>query len=168
MTDWRVHLLDKSFNTDSFDCGVPQLNDYLQKYAKQNQKKNIAKTYVATSGDESKEVLGYYSASTGEIAIESLPESFQKGLPRYPIPVVRIGKLAVSLSMQGQGLGRELLIHALYTAFKLSQEIGIFAVVVDAIDDRAKYFYIKNGFIAFQNKAMSLFIPMNKIAEAFT
>ncbi len=166
MTEWRVCLLEKTFQTNSFDCGVPQLDDYLKKYAWQNQKRGVATTYVATSGED-KEVVGYYSASTGQINFESVPDVFKKGLPRYPIPIIRIGKLGVTLKAQNKGLGKELLTHALCKAVKLSQEIGIFAVTVDAIDEKAKQFYIKRGFKTFQDNDMSLFIVIQKIAEAF-
>jgi GNAT superfamily N-acetyltransferase len=127
----------------------------------------VAKTYVATPGEGSRDVVGYYTASAGQIDFQSLPGDF-KGLPRYPIPVIRIGKLGVALKNQGKGLGRELLIHALYKAEKLSHELGIFGVTVDAIDESAKRFYTKHGFVTFRDKEMSLFISIQKITEAFT
>ena len=85
---------------DNYDCGIPELNDYLKKYARQNQRKGIAKTWVAILKDGDGQVAGYYSISMAELKQESLPENYRKGLPRYPIPVMRIGKLAVDRSIR--------------------------------------------------------------------
>ena len=94
---------------DNFDCGISELNEYLQKYAKQNHKKGIAKTWIALLKSEDNEVVGYYSISMAELKREDLPTQLTKGLPRYPIPVMRIGKLAVAQTMQGKRLGETLL-----------------------------------------------------------
>ncbi|HEY9701561.1 MAG TPA: GNAT family N-acetyltransferase, partial [Allocoleopsis sp.] len=98
---------------------------------------------------------------------ESLPQSYQKGIPTYPIPALLIGKLAVDKSAKGQGLGGELLVDALLRTVKISQEIGIFAVRVDAIDLKAKEFYLKYEFISFQDNPLSLFLPITTIIKEF-
>jgi N-acetylglutamate synthase-like GNAT family acetyltransferase len=78
-------------------------------------------------------------------------------MPAYPIPATLIAKLAVDNPVKGQGLGGELLAHALYRIVRASQEIGIFAVRVDAIALQAKKFYLKHEFIPFQDKELSFF-----------
>ncbi|MFW5666998.1 MAG: hypothetical protein ACOC2Z_15915 [Coleofasciculus sp.] len=97
---WIFKPIDNSVNRDNFDCGVPELNDYLKKYAKQNHQKGIAKTFVAIPEEGEPNVAGYYSVSMSEIQGESMPKSYGKGLPRYPVPAMRMGKLAVDSSMQ--------------------------------------------------------------------
>lgn len=166
---WDFLPIDKKYQRDSFDCGYPVLNDYLKKYARQNHNKGIAKTFVAvpTSGRLMK-VDGYYTVSASVIEYESLPESYQRGMPTYPIPAMLIGKLAVDNPVKGQGLGGELLADALFRAVRASQETGIFAVRVDAIDFKAKEFYLKHEFIAFQDKELSLFLPMETIIREFS
>ena len=97
----------------------------------------MARTYVAVAGTES-QVLGYYAVSNHQVSYEDLPEEEAKGLPNVEIPVVLLGRLAVERSAQGQGLGEHLLFDALRRVSQVSQQIGIRAVEVDAIDDRAQ------------------------------
>lgn len=164
---WNFLPIDKKYQRDSFDCGYPVLNDYLKKYARANHNKGIAKTFVAIPTSGRLKVDGYYTVNSSVIEYESMPDSFKRGIPAYPLPAVLIGKLAVDNPVQGQGLGREMLVNALIRAVRASQEIGIFAVRVDAIDLKAKEFYLKHEFIPFQDKKLSLFLPMETILREF-
>lgn len=166
-TRWNFVPIDKRYQKDSFDCGYPVLNDYLKKYARQNHNKGVAKTFVAFPTSGSLKVEGYYTVNCSVIEYESMPDSFKRRIPAYPIPAVLIGKLAVDKSVQGQGLGRELLVNALLRALRASQEIAIFAVRVDAIDLKAKEFYLQHEFIPFYDKELSLFLPMETILREF-
>ncbi|NET88986.1 MAG: GNAT family N-acetyltransferase [Kamptonema sp. SIO1D9] len=163
--EWIFLPIDGSVNRDQFDCGIPELNEYLKKYARQNHRKGIAKTFVAISDENQRNVVGYYSVSMSEIKRESMPKDYQKKLPRYPIPAIRIVKLGVDLSMQGRGLGKEILMQGLRRAVSLSSEVGIFAVAVDAINEQAKQFYLKYGFLPLEGEAFSLFIPISTVKE---
>lgn len=165
---WNFVPLDKQYQRDNFNCGNVILNDYLKKYARQNHNKGIAKTFVAIPSSGNLKIHGYYTVSASVIEYESLPESYQRGVPAYPIPAMLIGKLAVDNSVKGQGLGSELLVDALYRAVRASQEIGIFAVRVDAIDLQAKNFYLKYEFIPFQDSELSLFLPIATIIREFS
>jgi ribosomal protein S18 acetylase RimI-like enzyme len=160
---WIFCALDKSLDRQSFDCGVIELNDYLQRYASQNHRKGIATTFVALASADDRQIAGYYSVSMAEITIEILPTEFQKGLPRYPIPAMRIGRLAVDITRRGEGLGKALLMECFRRAIVLSREIGIFAIVVDATNESARDFYLKYGFITLPSQPMSLFIPLATI-----
>lgn len=159
---WIFSLLDKSFHKQNFDCGQPILNDYLQKYAIQNMKKGYAVTFVATEAG-SQEIAGYYCTSASTIEFANLPDSLRKGLPKYPAPAMLIGQLAVDRKIQGKGLGQTLLMHALSRAVRISQEMAIFAVRVDALDVPSQQFYLKYGFIPFQDIEFSLLLPMKTI-----
>ncbi len=163
--EWIFYPIDSSVRRDEFDCGFPKLNEYLQKYAKQNDAKGVAKTFVAIPESGEKVVVGYYSLSMDKIEFESLPEQYRRGLPRYPLPALLIGKLAVDRSMQGRGLGEELIMQCFRKAVRLSAEVGIFAVKVDASNERAKEFYVKYGFVPLEDKPLSLFIPMGTISK---
>lgn len=164
---WNFVPIQKNHQQGDFDCGYPILNNYLKKYARQNHEKGIGKTFVAIPQSKSSHIDGYYTVSSSVIEFESLPKSYQKGIPKYPIPAVLIGKLAVDNRVKGQGLGGELLVDALIRVAKTSQEIGIFAVRVDAIDLKAKEFYLKYEFLPFQDKTLSLFLPITTILKEF-
>ena len=160
--EWIFGPLDRSFDRTTFDCGKPQLNEYLTKYALQNQKKRYAITFVATEGN-SKQIAGYYCTSASTIEFTNIPDSLNKKLPRYPAPVMLIGQLAVDRRMQGKGLCKVLLMHALSRAVRISSELGIFAVRVDAMDLEATNFYRKYGFIPLQDAEFSLILPLKTI-----
>lgn len=153
-----------SITKTSFDCGYQDLNHYLRHYALKNDLLSISKTFVAVT--ETEQVAGYMTISTAQIAAESLPEELRKQLPRYPVPAFRIGKLAVDLQFQGSGFGSWLLTEACKKAVEVSQSVGLFAVLVDAIDEKAKSFYVKYGFIPFNGHPLTLFLPLATIKAA--
>ncbi len=165
---WDFVAIHKKYQREHFDCGYSALNDYLKKYAKQNHEKGIAKTFVAVDKSQPLKVNGFYTVSASIIEFESLPESAKKSMPAYPVPAFLIGKLAVDNSVKGQGLGGELLVDALLRAVKAAQEVGIFAVRVDAMDLSAREFYLKYEFIPFQDKPLSLFLPIKAIIKSFS
>ena len=90
-------LLTKDHDRNSFDCGVPALNEYLKKFALQNQKKHAARTYVATRG---KRIVAYYSLAYGSVSLEEATQTVRAGLPRHPIPVILLPRLAVDSNEQ--------------------------------------------------------------------
>lgn len=164
--DLHIEKLDGSHERSRFNCGKENLNEYLSRFARQNFKKGTGATYVAVEkGDSS--VLGYYTISSGQVASENMPEGERKALPRYPIPVIRIGKLAVDLNCQRQGVGGILLIDAFRRAMLLSEVIGVYAIEVDAIDDHAKQFYEKFGFQSLVDDEFHLYISMKTIKRLF-
>src|SRR3977135_1102770 len=99
-------LLTRSHYRNAFDSGVQALNEYLKQYALQNQKKNAARTYVATRGNR---VVGYYSLAYGSVALDEAPASVKAGLAKYPIPAMLLARPAVDSGERGQGLGAALL-----------------------------------------------------------
>jgi GNAT superfamily N-acetyltransferase len=110
-------------------------------------------------------VLGYYAISTHGVRREDLPDEQAKGLPRMDVPVVLLGRLAVDKSAQGCGLGSLLLLDALRRVELLAEEVGIRAVEVDAIDDTARNFYLKFGFMPLLDDLGHLFLPMPAIRK---
>jgi GNAT superfamily N-acetyltransferase len=162
---WVINPLDSSLDRSYFDCGNSYLNEFLKKYASQNAKKGYALTFVATKL-ESNIIVGYYSVSASSIEFANLPDPLKKGLPRYPAPVMLIGQLAVDKTLQAQGLGKILLMHALTRAVRVSSEMAIFAVRVDAVDEKSQAFYLKYGFIPFQDEPLSLLLPIKTIINS--
>ena len=156
--------VSKALQKAPFDCGYPVLNEYLRLYALKNDSLSIGKTFVAVDEDES--VVGYMTLASAQLETRSLPEAMRVRLPRYPVPAFRIGKLAVATKLQGQGVGAWLLRQALEKALLVSTEVGLYAVIVDVIDEKAKGFYQKYGFTAFAEYPLTLFLPLATIAKA--
>jgi ribosomal protein S18 acetylase RimI-like enzyme len=102
-----------------------------------------------------------------EILFESLPDKLRKHLPKYPLPAMRIGRLAVDKELKGQGIGEFLLMDALALGARLFSEVGIFSIIVDAKNLSAVKFYQKYGFIQFQDRKDSLFLPIKTVVKAF-
>jgi len=159
---WIVQRFDKSHGRASFDCGKPELNDWLQRLAGQVERRDLARVYVAVRANDSR-VLGYYAISNHRVRYDALPEEQAKGLPPIDIPVVLLGRLAVDRTAQRQGLGEHLLIDALRRAAHIAEHIGIRAVEVDAIDEKARQFYLKYGFVSLLDDRQHLFLPIQVI-----
>ncbi len=164
MPIWEIQRLNRGHDRTQFDSGVPALNDWLQRFANQHEKRDLARTYVAVLLGEQR-VLGYYALSNHQVHYDALPEIQAKGLPQIDIPVILLGRLAVDRSMQGQGLGRFLLIDALRRAIHVADQVGVRAVEVDAIDQSAKGFYLKYGFVPLEDDERHLFLPMQVIRK---
>lgn len=157
---WSVKPFDKQrHDRTGFDCGVPVLNDWLATKVSQYEKKDLARTYVLVEPGQDL-VRGYYALSNHMVTFEALPEDQAKGLPQIDMPVVLIGKLAVDSSLQGQGLGEFLLIDALRMASFLATRIGIRAVEVDAINETARAFYQRYGFLTLNDDPQHLLLPI--------
>ena len=161
---WKVQRLGGGHDRASFDCGKPPLNEWLQRFAGQYERRDLARTYVAVREGDPR-VLGYYAISHHLVRYDALPEEQAKGLPTIDIPVVLLGRLAVDKTVQGQGLGQHLLIDALRRVAYLSEHIGVRAVEVDAIDDDARQFYLKFGFVSLLGGQQYLFLPMQVIRK---
>ena len=163
--NWTIESFDRSRHERTlFDCGVPMLNEWLLTKVSQFEKKDLARTYVLVQNGNVV-VKGYYALSNHTVIYDALPEEQAKGLPRIDVPVVLIGRLAVDLSTQGQGMGEFLLIDALRRAEYLAERIGIRAVEVDAINESARKFYVKYGFVSLKDDARHLFLPMHVIRK---
>lgn len=164
-TDMIISALSDPHQRGSFDCGIASLNEYLQRYAGQDRKRNVSRVFVASSASHPHTTLGYYSLSAGSVSAESLPAEYTRRLPRYPVPVAILGRLAVSLSCQKQGIGSLLLVDALKRVYHASQTLAVFAVVVDAIDKPALTYYQQFGFIPLPHHPQRLFLPLDTIAN---
>ena len=145
--NYTIGPLTQNVDTTGFDCGEEALDAYLQRYASQDIKRGVARVFVATAAGLPQEVAGFYTLSAASIAAETLPEPLRKKLPRYPIPVAMLGRLAVSTKAQGQGLGSILLADACKRVVAASEILAVSAIVVDAKSAQAATFYQYFGFI---------------------
>lgn len=164
--EWREEALARHHERTNFDCGVGALNEYLQRYARQSHDSGGAKTFVAVSPRAPSAVLGYYTISPGAIAFAKAPAALRRKLGRYEVPVFRLGRLAVSRSAQGQGLGGDLLLAAGARALAVAREVGGVALAIDAKDERAAAWYERFGALRLLDDPLKLVLPMQTIAAA--
>lgn len=166
MLNWREEPIGRHHDRKGFDCGSPDLNEYLERYARQNHETGGAKTFVAVLPDEPTRILGFYSISPGAIEFVRVPSKLTKKLGRYDVPVFRLGRLAIDLSRQGQELGGELLIAAGERALAVAAEVGGIALVIDAKEDQAARWYERFGALSLLDDPLTLVLPLGAIAEA--
>jgi GNAT superfamily N-acetyltransferase len=155
-----VEPLDsKRHDASGFDSGQPTLDRWLSTYAGQSQRRDVARTFVTT--DQSLRVAGYYTLVAGELEHEQASVKAKAGVSRhFPIPVCLIARLAVGRAWQGKGLGSDLLRDAMRRALVASDQLGLRAIVVDAIDEGAAAFYAHHGFEAGPEDQLTLMIPV--------
>lgn len=164
-SSWRVLAFDgKAYDRTAFSCGASELDRYIREHASQDIKRDVARVFVAVR-PEAKVVCGYYSLSATSFLRDELPLEQARKLPRYPVPAVLLGRLAVDRSAQRAGLGEFLLMDAMYRTLLATQVMAVHAMVVDAKDASAARFYRKYGFIAFPNNTQRLFLPMATIRQ---
>ncbi len=166
MTDFQnlvIEPLNPTHDRTGFQCGVVALDRYLKKQAKQDIKRRISRVFVATKPDNPKVVIGYYTLSTLSIELNQLPEKLARKLPKHPVPAALIGRLAISNAAQGQGVGKMLLADAIKRTLAVSDQIAIYAMVVDAINDNARGFYEQFGFTRLSDDSPRLFLPLKSI-----
>ncbi len=157
----EIILLSKHHSRESFDCGVEALNNYLKRFAAKHTLERTGRTFAAVPEIESPDILGYYTLASGSVAFSVVPAN----LPHHPVPVVHLGRLAVSVAHQGKGIGEDLLIDALRRATRIEKEIAVYAVEVVAKDERAKRFYEKYGFTPLKDDPLHLYLPMKVILK---
>jgi GNAT superfamily N-acetyltransferase len=142
------------------------LDEFILRLVTQYEKRNLGRTYVVIRAG-SPHVLGYYTLAAGAVSFETLPDASARKLPRHPVPVVLLARLAVDRSVQGQGLGEKLLVDALRRAVGLADQLGLHAVEVDAKGDQARVFYERYGFISLADSPLHLFLPIETLRKAF-
>ena len=163
---WIIEPLTKVHERSAFCCGASSLDKFIQELATQYERRNLARTFVATLPPKST-VEGYYALAPGSVAFENMPAMSSRKLPQHPIPVVHLGRLAVNQQTSGQGLGRLLLLDALHRVWQLSKQTGIHAVEVHALDEIARRFYLKYGFAPLVDDHFHLYLPMKAITRLF-
>lgn len=137
-----IRALSKDDEKEYFDCGDSELNNFFKKFASQNQYKHyIGSTYVALIENK---IVGYVTINASSIKIDDY-ENIKQKLPKYPLPILRLSRLAVDKNVQNRGLGKELLKFALKLSLEQKEKFGCIGVVVDAKADSAS-FYEQFGF----------------------
>lgn len=142
MTITAPEPLSTAHQTGAFSCGDASLDDWLKRRALRNQAADASRTFVASEGSN---VIAYYALASGSVDVAAAPGGFRRNMPE-PIPVVVLGRLAVDRSRRGQGLGRALFRDGAKRVLLAAGSIGIRGILVHAISDDAREFYLALGF----------------------
>lgn len=172
MTVLAIRRLLASDDTSRFRCGDQDYDLFLQRYAGQNQDRLfVGTTYVACDGPR---VVGYVTVAVGQLDRDDIPNDVRGALPRYPLPVLRLARLAVAEAVQGRGLGGRLAAHAFAVALQVRAAAGCVGVVVDALPSRVS-FYDELGFVKLELKTgqssirpqpVAMFLPIAAVEAA--
>jgi ribosomal protein S18 acetylase RimI-like enzyme len=148
----------------SFSCGEPALDSYLARQATQDIRRRIAKVFVSVGHTPSR-IQGYYTLSAANFDKDELPPAMAKRLPHYPVPAAVLGRLAIDQSCQGRGLGETLLMNAIRRTLRASAAMAVYAIIVDAKNERAQAFYERYGFRSFATTPRRLFLPLESFEK---
>jgi GNAT superfamily N-acetyltransferase len=160
-----IEPLGKRHERGAFSCGSAELDDWFRRRAGQDEKRNVARVFVAV--DDELGIVGFYSLSTHTLAIEDLPEALARKLPRYDaIPAALIGRLARDEHARGRGVGELLLADAVRRVLGVGEAVAMFAIVVDAKDERAAEFHRAFGFQPFPSQPQRLFLLTSTARKA--
>lgn len=151
--------LDEHHQLEGFRCAEPALEQWLKRRALRNQEEGASRTFVVCEGVD---VLGYYALAAGSVLHASAPGAVRRNMPE-PIPVVVLGRLAVHQDWSGKGVGSGLLKDAVLRCLRLSEDLGVRALLCHALHERAKAFYLHHGFIPSPIEPLTVMLDLRKV-----
>lgn len=163
---WHEEEISRGHDRDSFDCGNPELNLYLKRYAYQNHRKAYTRTFVLVADADPTRILGFYSLCNASVEFAQLPEELAARLPKYPVPAVRLSQLARDVSCKGQGLGAVLLLCAAERALRATRHSGAAMLLIDAADEKAARFYRVNDAMELLDNPFTLVISLESLRRS--
>lgn len=153
-------LQSRRHDHNGFSCGESTLDTYLRQQAAQHHRDGISTTHVLVGDEAPGRILGYYTLSAAQLLMTELQEQDRKRLPAYPVPAIRMGRLAVASVEQGKGHGGYLLAHAVARCLGLREQLGVRVLLVDALHGKAARFYRDYGFRDTAENALTLYLPL--------
>lgn len=151
-------------NREVFDCGEPALNNWLKRRALKNEDAGASRTFVVCQDNN---VVGYYVLATGSVMHKEAPGKIKRNMPE-PVPVMVLGRLAVNKGAQSMGIGRGLLKDAILRTITVAKQAGIKAILVHALSEEARKFYLRCGFIESPLDPMILMITLKDAQHHLT
>lgn len=164
--DLNIELLTKNHNKKNFSCGYDMLDNYIQRQANQDVKRDLSACFVLCETGKS-DLIGYYTLSSGSINRDDFPENLSRKLPPsyQSLPTILLGRLAIDNNYKGNGLGELILMDALNRCIEISINLGTLAIIVDPIDEKAVAFYTKYGFIKLPGSG-KMVIPIKTVKDS--
>lgn len=166
MAVWHEEAIDKQHDRNGFDCGQPELNQFLRMHARQSHERGAAKTFLAIDDAKPTKVLGYYSLSPASVEYARTPNLLRRGLGRYDVGAYRLGRLAVHLDAQGQGLGGQLLLAAGRRCLRVAREVGGTVMLIDAKNEKVATWYASFGALPLIDAPLTLLLPLDLVTAA--
>jgi GNAT superfamily N-acetyltransferase len=163
---WHEEPVGKSHDRAAFDCGEVPLNEFLQRHARKSHELGGAKTFVAVDDAGNKTVFGFYSLSPASIEYARAPDIVKRGLARYDVPGFRLARLAVDRSLQGQGLGGQLLLAAGRRCLRAATEVGGVALLIDAKNESVARWYARYRAMPLEDTPLTLMLPLATVEAA--
>lgn len=157
---WHEEAISKAHDRTAFDCGDADLNGFLQRYARQSHDSGGAKTFLAIDDADGRSILGFYSIAPGSIDYADTPALVRRGLARHEVPGFRLARLATDISVQGRGLGGQLLGAIGRRCIRVAEEVGGLVLIIDAKNERASEWYASYGAIPLQDRPLTLLLPL--------
>lgn len=151
--------LTEAHRLDGFRCTEPALENWLKQRARRNHHDGASRCYVVCAGED---VVGYYALAAGAVSHAQTPGNIRRNMPD-PIPVIVLGRLAVHADWAGKGIGAGLLKDAVLRVLRLSEEMGIRALLCHAINEDAKQFYLHHGFVASSIEPLTVMLNLAKL-----
>lgn len=164
---WHEEAIAKAHDRNSFDCGDPQMNMFLKRFARQSHEQNAAKTFCAMADDNSNRILGFYTIAPSAVAHERVPAQLTRGLARHDVPGFKLARLAVDLAVSGQGLGGQLLAAAALRCLRVAGEGGGVLLIIDAKGERAASWYASFGAEPLEGNPLTLVMPLVTFVAEF-
>jgi GNAT superfamily N-acetyltransferase len=161
---WHEEAITKAHDRKTFDCGDAEMNDFIRRYARQSHELGGAKTFLAVEDTNTTRILGFYSLSPAALAHERTPAALRRGLARHDVPGFRLARLATHVSLQGQGLGGQLLAAAARRCIRAAAEVGGVILIIDAKSDQAAKWYAGYGAVALQDSPKTLVMALSTFA----
>ena len=157
---WHEEPITRKHDRKAFDCGDAELNDFLQRYARQSHDQGGAKTFLAIDDADGKTILGFYSLAPASLTYERTPETMRRGLAQHDVPGFRLARIATHVSLQGQGLGGQMLGAAAKRCIRAAAEVGGVILIIDAKSDRAAKWYADYGAVLLPDAPRTLVISL--------
>jgi GNAT superfamily N-acetyltransferase len=161
---WHEEAIAKTHDRKAFDCGNPEMNDFLRRYARQSHDLGGAKTFLAVDDSDPAKILGFYSLAPASLAYESVSETLRRGLARHDVPGFRLARLATHVSLQGHGLGGQLLAAAARRCILAATEVGGVILIIDAKTARAAKWYAGYGAVSLEDASDTLVMALSTFA----